>query len=312
MERVVQAFTETNVNLRTAINIGDSKTAIVLGIYQSIILDRNDPYQVEIRFNYDFRKKMLEMKKIHDIQYPVKTILDLHSKYAISLYVFLIASASALRDEFGISNGKYDIAVTKSRLLQVMQYDKSPGVFHQRALLPACDNLNKDSEIYIENGKPEFIKKGNAIVEYVFHIRITTSIQKPIFSKSLLQETLGFDLPQWDYLAEKAAWMGADKSLVGSMKLHNDRSRAWRNILYTLIQKGRNGRYLNAAFRNDYAKEYSTEHLVRVLAELHPEYQDDYINQLNQEYDKQGMPSSPSFLEQLVKNITKKKAAIAD
>jgi len=106
--------------------------------------------------------------------------------------------------------------------------------------------------------------------------------------------------------------MGADKSLVGSMKLHNDRSRAWRNILYTLIQKGRNGRYLNAAFRNDYAKEYSTEHLVRVLAELHPEYQDDYINQLNQEYDKQGMPSSPSFLEQLVKNITKKKAAIAD
>ena len=309
LNKVVDIFTESNVKLRTAFDIDEKHTAVILGIYQTIVVDKDDPYTINIRFNYDFRKKMLEMKKVHDIEYPVQTILDLDGKYAISLYVFLIANASVIRDEQHITDGRYDISVTKERLMQALQFEGTNKNFTNKLLL-AVKNLNERSEIYIENGTPEIIKKGRSISEYIFHIRITTTISNPIFSKSILKPGELYEIPEWDYLMEKAKFIGADESFRKRMRISNDRRRCWKSILYTLIMVGRRGAYLNPAFSENWAKPYSIQHLIRTLKEMSSQYTDEYIDGLAEEYQKHGDKVGTGFFSKLYEQMQQERKNI--
>ena len=314
MKRVVDDIRTSSFGLQPIFKTEDKKIAHIISVYQTVFEDPDNPYLIGVRFNFDFRKKILEMKKIHDIEYPVKTIMELHSKYAIPLYVYLIAKVSVIRDQEGDTegNGRFHIRVPKDELQQVLKYDSTPKTFHSRALYPACENINKvSSELFIEGDRPEAIKQGKAIVEYIFHVRVTTTISKPIFSKSLfpLDE---FGIPGWDYITDKARGMGADKSFIATMKLSQDRARAWRSILYTLLRNGKSARYLNKAFQEDYGKKYDIRLLVRVLVSTCPEHVDDYIRQLDYEYGKNGVPDNPGFIEELLKHIGRRKTREKD
>ena len=290
MKDAIAKFGDTSVSLRPTFKTAPKKTAYLLGIYQIIFVDQDNASKIQIGFNYYFRKKILEMKQVHDIEYPLKTIVSFRSKYAIQLYIYLIAASSVLRDEQKIINNRYEIKIDKDDLMRVLQYDGRTADFNRRALAPAIKSINEYSEIYIENGMPEYITNGpgKRIVGYIFRIRITTSIGSPIFSKPLLIPGKNADIPGWDYLEQTMKGIGCAQSFISNVKLHDDRKRLWGNLLYTWYLAGNSARYLNKAYKEDYFKSIGMDigKLVSLLLEEKPGYRDDFLTFVETEYAK--------------------------
>lgn len=306
---VVKSLSDMDVKLRSAY-IEDGKIKIMFGIFQGLELDPNDPNSIFVRFNYDFRKQILKMKREYDIEYPTKTIMRLSGKFSIPLYTYLIAEAAIIREKRSLQelSDLYVIRVSKDALLQRLNYTNTLGNFNNRALPLAIKDLNENSEIYIENGMPEIIKQGRTIVAYEFRVRITTSIEKPIFYRSLIESRMDL-VPEMDYINTRLKSMGVADSSIKSFnaKVSPNRHRIWGNMLYTWFNVGD---HQPAYFRKSYDMDWfgetgqTTERFFRMVVAQRPDVVDGYMRALHDEYTKRGLyRDDPSFIDDLLKHF---------
>ena len=80
MKDAIAKFGDTSVSLRPTFKTAPKKTAYLLGIYQIIFVDQDNVSKIQTGFNYYFRKKILEMKQVHDIEYPLNIICGYHDE----------------------------------------------------------------------------------------------------------------------------------------------------------------------------------------------------------------------------------------
>ena len=309
MRRVVKSLNNMDLKLRPVI-VEDDTLTYIFCIYQSIKIDLNDPYSIEVRFNYDFRKQILKMKKEYDIEYPTQTILKLDGKFSIPLYTFLIAQAALIREQRTAAEASdvYVIRVDKDTLLRRLNYTNRVAIFNSRSLPLAIKDLNENSELYIENGMPEIIKEGRSIVAYEFRVHITTSIEKPIFARSLIRSKLDL-IPEMEYLSARLLKMGVAESHVKhfNAETNPDRLRILGNMLYTWYAVGDKQ---PAYFRKSYDENWFSdvcgnvvEKLFRLVMLERSEVADEYMRAIDDEYTKRGVPQNPHFVEELLKHI---------
>lgn len=309
VKRVVPQLADMNVKLRTSY-VESGKLHILFNIFQEIAIDLHNPNIVDVRFNYEFRKQILKMKKEHDIEYPTRTIMSLRGKYSISIYTYLIAEASLIRNDRSLNtedsfNENYIIEVTKEKLFARLNYTAPLGDFNRRILPEMVTDLNNHSELYISDY--DIIRNGRTVEKYRFHIHIETTIKTPIFSRSLLSNTNDM-VPPMEYLEKRLREIGVGESIIKKFQIqkHPDRARIWTNLLYTWLWQGRNPRYFNAAYTNDYfrnTESASLERLFRVVAMRCPQFMDDYMKSIDDEYTKRGVPYNPEFVDEAIKHL---------
>jgi hypothetical protein len=305
----VEKMKEANVGLVTDM---DGKRVFMFGIYQSVEVPLDDPNSILIRFNYNFRKKILEMKKVHDIEYPLSTLFAMNSKYSIPLYVNIIAEFSIQRDTNPNYEGQYDLYFSKERLIRIFHYDGPIDDFKRKALQPAVKGLD-NTEVCIKKITPE--KQGRTVIGYTFTVMIATSPEKQIFVKPILTEESDWDIPTMDYLSNKLLSFGVSEQLVNKIRLSNDRVRTWNNMLYTWFQVGNSAKYFNKAYHEDYFKSVgtSTRWMFRCLTFAKPEYrQDEMIRYIDEQYDRLSVDKNPHFIDELVKHMKRMKERHGD
>ena len=310
LESVVASLNDMDIKLRSAY-VEDGKLKVMFGIFQGLEIDLDDPNSISVRFNYDFRKQILKMKREYDIEYPTKTIMKLSGKFSIPLYTYLIAEAAIIREKRSLSemSDLFIIRVDKDALLRRLNYTNTIGMFNNRALPLAIKDLNENSEIYIEDGMPKVIKQGRSIVAYEFRVRITTSIEKPIFSRSLLESR--YDLvPEMEYLMHRLKEMGLAPSHIKHFQAEAtpNRFRIWGNMLYTWYCVGdKQPAYFRKSYDQDWFYESchnSTEKLFRLVVTEKPEVVDGYMRALHEEYTKRGLyRDDPSFVNDILKHF---------
>ena len=260
------------------INSGSKTTRFE--IFQSVISD-SAKKTISIRYSYEFRKMIISMKSKYDLRYPVETILKFQCKYTIYLYNFLLAKIAEIRQHNVDSNNFYVIETTPDELLEYIPYQSD---IHHRvsglrktAILPACEDLCKYSELHIENNAPNIIYQGKAISKFVFKIVVASQISlfPPISS---ISSSIKQGIPSMTYILEQLSHIGIDKSLLIKIQ-KSDPELVWRNLVYMRIQgKAKtNPRYFNACFNNNYAKSQDLEQMVRNMYNHFPEYNDDVI-----------------------------------
>ena len=312
MESAVSALNEMDLKLRPVIEEED-KIHFLFGIYQELTISKLDPYLISVRLNYRFRKQVLKMKKEYDIEYPTKTILQLDGgKYTIPLYTFLIAETARIREsrDFGEAGNVYVIRVSKDALLQRLNYTSQMGAFNNRILPTAIREINEHSEVYVENDMPELIKKGRTVLAYEFRVHVTTTIEKPIFARSLIHGSVDL-VPEMDYLVKRMREMKVAESSIKRWQIqaNPDRLRIWGNMLYTWAVKGFSfPKYFRASYdHNWFEKETGNElsRLFRLVMTDRPEIADDYMKAIDDEYTKRGIFHNPHFMEELAKRILK-------
>lgn len=310
---VVTSLNNMDLKLRSAY-IENGKLKIIFGIFQSIEISLTDPNAVDVRFNYDFRKQIIKMKKEYDIEYPTHTIMRLSGKFSIPLYTYIIAEAALIREKRTAAEASdvYIIRVDKDTLLRRLNYTNRIAVFNNRSLPLAIKDLNENSEIYIENGMPEIIKEGRNIVAYEFRVRITTTLEKPIFARSLLKSKLDL-IPDMEYLSARLRNMGVAESHIKhfNAEINPDRLRIWGNMLYTWYTVGDKQ---PAYFRKSYDENWFNsvcgnvlEKLFRLVMMERSAVADEYMKAIDDEYTKRGVPQNPHFVEELLKHIASHK-----
>ena len=304
MKETVSSMAEMNLKLMPYHESKDGDINVVFGIFQELTILAEDPNTISVRLNYAFRKKIIEMKRQHDIEYPTSTILGLKSKYSIRLYVYIIALLALRREQGDIPlNGQYVIEIFKDDMYKALSFTGEGKYFNASILKTMMKDLSDHSELVFDSNDPVIRKEGNKVISYKFHVSLHTSLDKPFYVK---QVATG-DIPPMEYLLGRLKEMGVAESLIKNIKLHNDRSRIWGNLLYTWYQQGQNARYFNSAYHDDYFANLATEHkyLFRLVMENKPLFlkDDEYINFLEQEYDKEGLSPAPSFMEELYRKI---------
>ena len=258
------------------------------------------------------------MKKQHDIEYPIKTIMRMESAYAIPLYIHLIALVSMEREKYA-ANGDlnpnyYTIAITKDTLFDVIGYDGVPGQFN-RSILPVVMKNLRETELVFDGNDPEIIKQGRSVSHYVFHVRVATSIGNEIFTKPLLKPGTDNDIPPMDYIVSKLRELKVNPPFIKRVQYDNDRFRAWSNYLYTLCNaKTISGAYFNKAYGEDYyhsekggvSKAVPALFMAMTMEERARKYweHDEYLIGMKQEYERQGfyLFAPNSFSEELAKH----------
>lgn len=310
MKNTVAKLQEMNLRL-TSTELSDSGDINVsFGIFQSISIKKENPDIINIRLMYDFRKKIIQMKSVHDIEYPTRTILNLKSKYSIPFYVYIIAAISLEREKGNYPpNGCYAIVISKKELIRVMHYESGINKFNSQTIPTVLNDLMEHSELIFNSDDPEKIKApGNVITGYVFHVRVNTSISKPIFANRRLAIEMGEDIPDMEYIQSKLAEMGVSESLRKRIRLDNKPRRVWGNLLYTWYFVGNSAKYFNVAYHEDYLGDRDIPSLLMALVSEKPEYlRDDMVRELDIEYSRNGMETNKSFIEELVKHFKKRK-----
>lgn len=314
MTKVVESLKNMNLKLHSVIEDED-KVRILFGIYQELAISKIDPYLISVRLNYTFRKQVLKMKKEYDIEYPTQTIMRLGGgKITIPLYTFLIAEAARIREDrnWDKSGDVYIIRVSKETLLQRLNFSSQFGIFNKRTLPAAIKEINEHSELYIENGMPEIIKKGRSIVAYEFRVHVNTTIEKPIFARSLIRSKTDL-VPEMDYLSARLAEMGVAESHIKhfNAEAKPDRLRIWGNMLYTWYCVGfKKPAYFRKAYDNNWFQDVCGNELTKIFRLVmmeRPKIADEYMKNIDDEYTKRGIPVNPSFIEELVRQLAKNK-----
>ena len=309
MKNTVAKLQEMNLRLTSTDMSDNGDINVSFGIFQSISMKKEEPDEISIRLMYDFRKKVIQMKSVHDIEYPTQTILNLKSKYSIPLYVYIIAAISLEREKGNYPpNGCYVIVVPKAELIRVMHYESGIKKFNSQTLPTVLRDLIEHSELIFNSDDPEKIRaSNNVITDYVFHVRVNTSISKPIFTNRRLAIGMGEDIPDMEYLQSKLAEMGVSESLRKRIRLDNKPRRVWGNLLYTWYFVGNSARYFNVAYHEDYLGDRDIPSLLIALVSEKPEYlRDDMIRELDIEYSRNGMEADKTFIEELLEHFKKK------
>ena len=309
MGKVVTSLNNMDLKLRPVLDEED-KITFLFGIYQELSISKVDPYLISVRLNYTFRKQILKMKKEYDIEYPTQTIMQLNGKFTIPLYTFLIAEAAKIREQRTAAEASdvFVIRVDKDTLLRRLNYNSQMGIFNKRSLPAAVKEINEHSELYIENGMPEIIKQGRSVVAYEFRVRITTSLEKPIFARSLIRSKLDL-IPEMDYLSARLKDMGLAESHIKhfNSEANPDKLRIWGNMLYTWYLIGDKK---PAYFRKSYDENWFADvcgndvtRLFRLVMLERKDVADGYMKAIDEEYTKRGIPTNPHFVEEILKRI---------
>lgn len=313
MGRVVTSLNSMDLKLRPVIE-DDEKYRVLFGIYQELAISKSDPYLISVRLNYTFRKQILKMKREYDIEYPTQTIMQLNGKFTIPLYTLLIAEAARIRETRSAAEASdvYVIRINKDTLLRRLNYSSQLGIFNKRSLPAAVKEINEHSELFVENDMPEIIKQGRSIVAYEFRVHITTSIEKPIFARSLIRSSMDL-VPPMDYLSAKLKDMGVAESHIKHFNAEAtpDRLRIWGNMLYTWYQVGAHQpAYFRKAYDENWFQDVTGNELTKIFRLVmleRPEIADEYMKSIDDEYTKRGIPQNPSFIEELVRKMARRK-----
>lgn len=171
--KVIPQLAEMNVKLRTSY-VENDNLHMLFNIFQEISIDLHDTNVINVRFNYEFRKQILKMKKEHDIEYSAITIMGLKSRYSISIYTYLITEASLIKSRRGINdedayNDNYKITVTKEKLFSRLNYNATVADFNRRILPEIIEELNEYSELYVS--KYNILRQGRTIEGYNFYFQ---------------------------------------------------------------------------------------------------------------------------------------------
>ena len=246
---------ELNYNPPVLMNTDDGRLVDKsFGIFDQMWIDRDDPNTIKIVLTTGFRRKVIAMKKRYDLEFPLQTILQMNSPYAIDLYTLLISEAAVQRDK-SLQEGKlidsFAIKISKERLLNFLNYKGRTSDFN-KVVIPNILNNLKSTEILLDADDPVIERRGNRILSYTFHVRVNTSREKKIFAKSVMSYSIESGLPKMEYLLDKLKEIGVGKSLLKKCRAENDRNRLWGNYLYTLYCVGPQAKYFNAAYNNNY------------------------------------------------------------
>lgn len=224
------------------------------GIFDQLWIDKDDPDTIKIILTTGFRRKVIAMKKRYDLEFPLHTILQMSSPYAIDLYTLLISEAALQRDK-SLQEGKLEnsfvIKISKDKLFDFLNYKGRTSDFNNVIIPTILKNLC-NTEILLDSEDPYIERKGNSVVSYTFHVRVNTTREKKIFAKSVMSYSIESGLPKMEYLLDKLKEIGVGKSLLKKCRAENDRNRLWGNYLYTLYCVGPQAKYFNAAYNNNY------------------------------------------------------------
>ncbi len=285
---------------------------ILTTIFQSIIVDHNLD-TIDVRYTYDFRKTIIEMKSKYDIIYPIETILSFTCKYTMGLYNFLLAKISKQRLRTAVkTDGKYRIETSVDEILETIQFEAKTNIiskFNQQAILPACKDLNLHSELYIENGAPISVKKGKKTVGYIFNVTVRTNVANPMFSSIESIEAAPSDIPTMEYILLQLEDMGVNKQFRLFVEKQHDSEKAWKNLLYCRVEDHPDDpKYFNTAYTQNYAKDRDMKKMFQVMHQLYPRFDDDVTYSIHKYYERMDkeeddelaamtMHSNPSIVE---------------
>ena len=278
------------------------------GIFDQVWIDKYDPDTIKIILTTGFRRKVIMMKKRFDLEFPLRTIMQMSSVHAIDLYTLLMSEAAMQRDNT-LSNGElidsFVITIGKDKLFGYLNFTGRTSDFNNITLPVIIKNL-KNSEILLDANDPVIERKGNRIISYTFHVRVHTTIENRIFAKSALDYSVENGMPKLDYLLDKLRKMGVGEALVKKCRAQNDRARIWGNYLYTLYCVGKKPAYFNSAYNNQYFEEVTggnPELMFRVFIEepgCHKYWKDDELMCQLKDYN---VYKDGSFFDDLRKKI---------
>lgn len=319
LKRVVTEMNNmaTTLNLRSPVMLDtDGKLKVMYGIYQGMEIDKEDTNNILIRLNYYFRKQILRMKKEYDIEYPLKSIMRLKGgNFTIPLYIYLIAEMAITREKMTTEqslDSRYDIFIEREDLLRKLNYTNKVGLFNVRTLPTVCNEINKCTELNIINAMPDIIKAGKTVTGYIFHLKINTSKETPIFTRSLLKSRLDL-VPDMEYLTYRLKSMGVADSTIKHYQAERnpDRLRIWGNMLYTWHMAGDNQpRYYKKAYSENYFNIVcgnDVEKIFRLVMLNNPQIADEYMRSIDNEYTKRGVPANPNFIKDLLLRLSNEK-----
>ena len=320
MKKVVDSMDELNLKYNPPIVLDSNENIMEksFGVFDKVWISKDEPDAVQVRLTPSFREQVIKMKKQHDIEYPIKTIMQMESAYAIPLYIHLIALVSLEREknaESGdVSSNYYTISITKENLFQVIGYNGVAGQFN-RSILPVIMKNLKETELVFDGDDPEIVKDGRSVAKYVFHVRVATAIGNEIFTKTLLRPGTDNDIPPMDYILTKLKELKVNAPFIKRVRYDNDRVRAWSNYLYTLCNaKVITGAYFNKAYGDDYyhnEKGGNTKALPALFMAMTMEEKarkfwekDEYLLNMKQEYERLGLYefAPNSFASELAKH----------
>ena len=318
--KVVSDFDEIDLhyNPPATVNVGDTILEKGFGVFDKISITKSEPNIIQVRLTPSFRERIIKMKKFHEIEYPIKTIMHIKSRYTTPLYTHLIALISIQREKLAMQGrppqNRYTIALAAQELRDIMQFEGSTSKFNQSVLPSVMRDLDS-TELAFDRDDPQVVKQGKTITEYIFHVKVITSTEAPIFVKSVLAEGVDSDIPGMDYIIGKLKLMGVADSFCKRVRFDNDRIRAWGNLLYSILPAhgGRSARYFNAAYTEDYYASCGKPipYVFRCVTS-DPECAwftdgDEFIQALDNEYDRSGWDNSPSFTDEMYKHLMRTK-----
>ncbi len=247
-------------------------------IFESIKAPKDSPYVYKIRFTQTMRRIMIEMRKKYEIIYSPDTVMHFKNKYTSKLYDFLLAQMTCLKP----NGADFSIETTPEKLMEALQYEtesKRIGSFNRDALIPACNDINDFSEIYIQGGQPKPKRLRRAIISYTFTVNYKPGMEIPLVAINNLEEGQCFhrieDVPNDDFLREVMEDMGVAPSFIKYVMDRDLPMRTWRNILYTKINGNNSPRYFNKAYQEDYARGADDlKAMILKVKEKDPEFRD--------------------------------------
>lgn len=301
--------------------VREDKT-ILTNVFQAIHVPNNSSDSIiHVEYSHEFRKYMIRMKQEYDFEYPVAAILNFSCKYSPSLYNFLLGKIAKLKKEnkeYELEN-KFTIETSLKEIMKVVRTETkniSTSKYNYNVINPAITDINKHTNMYIENGKPDYIKEGRAIVGYRFNITMRITPHDQVFRINNITNYKQIDEHlTLDYIINKIQEIGVNSQFAIYVKKDNNPKKAWKSYLYTLLKCATEEKaaYFNKVYKENWAQSETMESMFKsLLAENVPELQDvvcAWIGRFYHEKDNALFVESPDILieDEIQLNTTNKK-----
>ena len=229
-------------------------------IYQSITPDQENG-ELKVRFSYEYRRTVIAMKQKHDLMLNYNVILSFKHKYTFYFYNLLLAEAALENTEEEHADNRYIYEVEKDRLMDLLHFSGSTGNFHKRALIFACEELNKKTEIFItnlgEDKLPEKLMKGRKVLAYRINYIVKANYGNPVFSK--IESLSTREYPTKKELFQLMLEEGVNENFVRGCFKQYPIERIWSCFIVGMIRDVKDERdrpkLINASITQNYGAE---------------------------------------------------------
>lgn len=228
-----------------------------------------DRYTYELQFGSLLHPYLVEMKeREQDIFYNLSQKIHMRRQYTPILYDMLLGYlCNTLPD----SNGIFTIQISPDEIMNRFHYDTNElKTCNQRAIYPACKEINDLTSIDIIDGKPILVKEKKKAVGYIFKIKYKENADIPvryIAEKSKIKFYNSKEIPSMSELLSYLEKIGVNKQFLRFIENENNPIKCYKTILYIIKVGQQNPKYFNAAYKAYWAANIELTELMNATKE---------------------------------------------